>query len=118
MSEKVERFNFRMTASELENLKINAKQRGISVSAYIRDTAVYKNSITSKEEFVIKKEYLNEIRRLIYEINRIGNNINQIVKSYNSEFYDYSDKEKLNAFLNEIIKIEKDILDMEERLWQ
>lgn len=112
-------FIFRMTTKEFEQLKHNARQRGISVSAYIRDTALHQNSITKdKEGFALKRKYIQECNNLNYEINRVGNNINQIVKDYNSEFYSYSEKEQLKLLLNKIIELQKNVIDTGECLWQ
>lgn len=119
MAEKIRTFEFRMSDKEFEQLKSNAKQRGISISAYIRETAIHQNGIVkNRNDFMLKKEFIQECNRLNYEINRVGNNINQIVKDYNSEFYSYSEKEKLKSLLNEIIELEKNITNMEKKLWQ
>lgn len=121
MADKVENFYFRMTENEYQELKDKAYKRGISVSEYLRQAAIYNRGDSDaccKDEFILKREYVNELSRLNYEINRVGNNINQIVKDYNSEFYNYADKHKLAELLNEIISLEKSIISMEEKLWQ
>ena len=42
------------------------------------------------------------MKSLINEVNHIGVNINQIVKSYNSGFYRQEDKELLTAYLKKL----------------
>ena len=42
------------------------------------------------------------LKSLINEVNHIGVNINQIVKSYNSGFYRQEDKELLTAYLKKL----------------
>ena len=51
-----------------------------------------------------KIEQKIELQRLTFEINKIGVNINQIVKNNNSKFYSESDKEKLNFLIYEVIE--------------
>lgn len=51
-----------------------------------------------------KKERRMELQRLTFEINKIGVNINQIVKNNNSKFYSEGDKEKLGFLLYEIFE--------------
>ena len=50
------------------------------------------------------KDILKELNNLRWEINKIGVNINQIVKHYNSSFYSQADK---RAMMNNLIKINK-----------
>lgn len=52
----------------------------------------------AKDDFLLRKKY-------IYEINKIGNNINQIVKNNNAEFYSEYEKKKLFALMQEIKNI-------------
>lgn len=122
MADKVENFYFRMTEEEYKKLKENASQKGISVSEYIRQVAIHgihgNASVLNKDDYMLKRQYVQECNHLNYEINRVGNNINQIVKDYNSEFYSYADKKKLTELLNKIISLEEKVISMEEFLWQ
>lgn len=52
----------------------------------------------SKEHFILN-------RKLIYEINHIGNNINQITKNYNSCLYSKLDREELFLLMQKIYKL-------------
>ena len=70
----------RMSTRDKSELMRCAKVRGISMSELIRDSVIHPPQIT-------RSEY-NELRRLIlYDIRKIGNNINQIAKKYNEYAY-------------------------------
>jgi len=47
-------------------------------------------------------ELRKDCKRLINEINRIGNNINQIVHRHNANWYQTGDKERLIAYMKKI----------------
>ena len=57
-------------------------------------------------------EKRQEMQKLIYEINKIGVNINQIVKDHNSKIYSIGDKEKLNFLLEQVIEKLENIKNM------
>ena len=44
------------------------------------------------------------LKELINEINHIGNNINQIVKNHNAQFYSADDKTRLFAYMKKLNK--------------
>jgi len=70
---------------EKEEIKNLAEEKGLTISEYIRRVAAKPPAIT-------RKEYNDEIARAIYEIHKIGVNINQIAKKYNeNEFKEPSD---------------------------
>lgn len=54
--------------------------------------------VQTQEEFLLKKQ-------LVYEINRIGNNINQIVKNVNSHYYSDYEKKKLFAMMKKVAEL-------------
>lgn len=54
--------------------------------------------IETKESFLLRKQ-------LIYEVNAIGKNVNQIVHNFNSEFYNDYEKKELFAMLNKLMEI-------------
>jgi hypothetical protein len=57
-----------------------------------------------------EKEKFNDIRALTYELNRIGNNINQVAKLCNeTKKVDYRDIEILRSKLDEIYKAIKPV---------
>lgn len=98
MERKIHR-NFRITPEQLQHLE---KQSEGNHSMYIRkliDEDMGRNHrVYTKEEFLVKKQ-------LVYEINRIGNNINQIVKNVNMNFYSEYEKKKLFAMMKKILKL-------------
>lgn len=65
----------RLTASEAQKLHADAKRCGLSRSAYLRRLI---------KKTPIKVRPTEAIRDLYTEINRIGNNINQIARSVNA----------------------------------
>lgn len=75
---------------------------GIKYSEYIRrliDEDMGKTvSVQTQEEFLAKKQ-------LAYEINRIGNNINQIVRNVNMHYYTEYEKKKLFAMMQKIMEL-------------
>ncbi len=92
-------FKFRLDENTDSIIRKKAKEKGISISLYLRGI------IMTEEKKVIDKEQLLVYKELIYEINRIGNNINQIVKNNNSKLYSENDKKELAAGMEEIKKL-------------
>lgn len=94
---------FRMTEKEARELQLNARQRGLKESAYIRLLLSQK-----------PKDY-PEIRillaELINEVNAIGNNINQITRNYNSKLYRKSDRELLTAYMKKLNLLVKEAVE-------
>lgn len=65
-----------------------------------------------KEHRVYTKEEFQARKELVYEINRIGNNINQIVKNANMKFYSEYEKKKLFAMMKKLLEM---LEEQEER---
>ena len=87
----------RMSPRDKRELMRCAKARGISMSELIRDSVIHPPQIT-------RSEY-NELRRLIlYDIRKIGNNINQIAKKYNEYAYVEPSLELMSQ-MNKIIEL-------------
>lgn len=63
--------------SEAEQIKENAKKRGITTSEFLRRTAL---SI----ELPKTKKQECDLKQLIYEVNKIGINLNQIARYVNT----------------------------------
>lgn len=101
MERKIHR-NFRITPEQLQHLEKQSERYNGNHSQYIRkllDEDMGKNhGAYTKEEFLVKKQ-------LIYEINRIGNNINQIVKNVNMNFYSDYEKKKLFAMMKKLLEL-------------
>lgn len=86
----------RLTEEQDELLMRKAREAGMddNISAYIR--YLITNSPADRPEIS------HELRKLRYELSKIGTNINQITKSYNSAFYDYRDKARLMEYMEEV----------------
>ena len=67
---------FRMTENEKKALQLQAKEYQMNMSDYIRKVAARPPDVT-------KDEYETSIQKTIYEIHKIGVNVNQIAKKYN-----------------------------------
>ncbi|MBP3488821.1 MAG: MobC family plasmid mobilization relaxosome protein [Roseburia sp.] len=94
--------NVRITQAQWEHTKSRCEMYGIKYSEYIRrliDEDMGKTvSVQTQEEFLAKKQ-------LAYEINRIGNNINQIVRNVNMHYYTEYEKKKLFAMMQKIMEL-------------
>ena len=94
-------FHFFLSEQEAELFEKKTKELGISKSQYIRNCILYGSTV--------KKTLLSDERadRIIYEMNRIGNNINQIARFVNKEHTvgsdDYERIQNLVDALNELL---------------
>lgn len=77
---RTEIVKLRLTPAEKEQIRKQAEKEHITVSDYIRRVAASPPEIT-------RKEYNEAIEKTIYEIHKIGTNINQIAKKYNEYQY-------------------------------
>lgn len=84
-------------------LKEKAKQAGMSDSAYIRFLISQKPG----DHVQIRKL----LKDLISEVNYIGHNINQIVKSYHEHFYRKEDKTRLFAYMRKLLETVNEAVD-------
>ncbi len=93
---------FRITEEQEKHMETQCERYGINASEYIRrliDADRGKQiSVPTQEEFLIKKQ-------MVYEVNRIGNNINQIVKNVNMHYYTEYEKKKLFAFMKKLVEL-------------
>ena len=94
--------NVRITEEQAQHLEKVCGIYGINLSEYVRrliDADIGKEiSTQTQQEYLVKKE-------MIYEINRIGNNINQIVKNINMHYYTEHEKKKLFAMMQRIMRL-------------
>lgn len=96
----------RLSEKEYQEVSASAKKAGLSLSAFIRKSIFEKEIvIRDRESIIIMKKTGALLNQLIYEIHKIGTNINQIVHNYNSEFYSERDKANLIQLLDKIIDI-------------
>lgn len=73
----------RLNDSELKKIVAEADEQGVDLSKYVR----YK-LLADSEKSKYNTTYISCIRQLVYEINRIGNNVNQIAYQMNVLRYD------------------------------
>lgn len=76
MAERTRRCEIRFTESEYRSLTAKAEKAGISVSTLIRK---------SVDECEVKAAPPADLHKLIWEIRRVGNNIDQILMIANSK---------------------------------
>lgn len=102
------RKHFKLTEESAKLLAERSKAENMNESEYIRYL------LLSQSEHPRSKELELEIMRLRNEINKIGLNINQIVKNSNSHIYREDDKidligymEKISTLLNDFIQHRK-----------
>ena len=85
---------FRVSEQERDEIRRQAKANKMTESAYLR--------LLVSQKPKDHPEVRQLLKSLINEVNHIGVNINQIVKSYNSGFYRQEDKELLTAYLKKL----------------
>ena len=97
---KAYNLHVRITEEQLTYLSSQCQIYGVNCSVYVRRLldAQQGKAVPGQTQ----EEYLQK-KQLIYEINRIGNNINEIVKSAHMEFYSEAEKKKLFAMMTKII---------------
>ena len=84
----------RITQKQKEQLEKNAAASGMKLSAYVR-SCIEGKEVMAKDNYLVLKELINEI-------NKIGININQIAKTFNSGFFSESEKRKLFALMKKL----------------
>lgn len=100
---KTVRLNFRVTEDESVYIQNLAKDSGKSISEVIRQ--LIRSSMENKSTTFEPKEHFLLNKQLIYEINRIGNNINQIAKNNNAHYYTPNEKKLLMEMMAEIERL-------------
>jgi hypothetical protein len=94
--ENVIRKHFKLTEETAKLLAERSKAENMNESEYIRYL------LLNQSEHPRSRELEVEVMRLRNEINKIGGNINQIVKNNNSHMYRDDDKIKLKQNMCEI----------------
>lgn len=90
------RKHFKLTEETAKLLAERSKAENMNESEYIRYL------LLSQSEYPRSRELELEIMRLRNEINKIGLNINQIVKNNNSHIYNEDDKVELNVQMSKL----------------
>ena len=96
--------SFRLTKEQEEYLDKNCQSLGITSSAYIRGLLDERRKKQPKL-LELTREEREYHARIISEVNRIGVNINQIVKNVNSFFYSRREKEELYQLLEQVYQL-------------
>ena len=95
-SENVIRKHFKLTEETARILTERSKAENMNESEYIR------YMLLNQSEHPRSRELELETMRLRNEINKIGLNINQLVKKNNSHMYSEGDRIKLYKYMDEI----------------
>ena len=102
--ENVIRKHFKLTEETAKLLAERSKAENMNESEYIRYL------LLNQSENPRRKELELEVMRLRNEINKIGVNINQIVKNNNLYIYNGEEKRQLKKYLEEIVMLQKMML--------
>ena len=104
--EHVIRKHFKLTEETAKLLEERSKDENMNESEYIRYL------LLNQSGHPRSRELEHEVMRLRNEINKIGGNINQIVKNNNSHLYRESDKINLIKYMEEINELIKELVIM------
>ncbi len=99
------RKHFKLTEETAKLLAERSKAESMNESEYIRYL------LLNQSEHQRNRELELEIMRLRNEINKIGLNINQIVKNNNSHIYSKDDKIELKSQINKVADLMECILE-------
>lgn len=91
----------RLTTAEYEKLNEMAKERGVLRSAFLRSLLF--------DTLPPRKDVADALQQTNYEINRVGNCINQIAHKWNADGGDGKDIKPLEAHMAMIYKTLRDI---------
>ncbi|MGM0322522.1 hypothetical protein IGI82_003722 [Enterococcus sp. AZ067] len=104
-----------VTPEERKQIIMNKQVAGLgTMSNYIRLMAL--NGRVIKIDFTSLKESLAETGKYVYELNKIGNNINQIAHKLNQT--DIVEKEDVEYLVSEFVKIQSNYIKAQEVLLQ
>lgn len=98
------RKHFKLTEETAKLLVERSKEENMNESEYIRYLLLNQSDHPRSRELEL------EIMRLRNEINKIGLNVNQIVKNSNSHMYREADKIQLKKYMEEIVLLQKTII--------
>ena len=94
MSGRNDRISVRVTKEEKKKLQEMAQEYGVTESEFLRRQIRQRPSDYPEIKILMG--------HLINEVNRVGVNINQIVKRNHAGFYDEMDKVRLEAYMRKI----------------
>ena len=97
MSGRNDIISFRVTREEKKKLQEMAQEYGVTESEFLRRQIRQRPSDYPEIKILMG--------HLINEVNRVGVNINQIVKRNNADFYDEMDKVRLEAYMRKLCDV-------------
>ncbi|MDO0896268.1 MULTISPECIES: plasmid mobilization protein [Enterococcus] len=104
-----------VTDDEKEQIRKNMQTSGLStLTNYVRLMAL--NGRVIKIDFSTLKESLSETGQYVYELNKIGNNLNQIAHKLNQT--DIVEQEDVEYLVSEFVKIQSNYVKAQEVLLQ
>jgi len=96
-------------AADYKKIQDKAKEENLKLSGYLKKI-LFQNNLISEISKKRKKKYKPINQKLLYELNRIGINLNQIVKKINKEneldYLIFSEIETIKQDIKEILKKE------------
>lgn len=95
--------SLRLTEQEAKVLADKSKKMNMSEASYLRLLITQKPNDYPEIRKLLKK--------LIYEINHIGVNVNQIVHHHNYELYSEKDREQLIAYMRKLNNAVKEVAE-------
>ena len=106
MSEKMKQIKVFFLPTDLEKLKQKSAEQNLTMSEYIRKSvnAKIENAPSPKQ----KKVYRSTDPKLLFELNKIGVNLNQIAKQFNAKKDDISNI----TILKELVGLEKKLNEL------
>lgn len=98
---------FRLTDDELSVIREGSEKAGMTFSAFVRSKVLEPDRVLQRDS---EKKKL--FRDHIYEINRIGNNVNQVARVVNSkQFASSTDLKTIIEYLRKIEKLERELME-------
>lgn len=115
MAEKKDNYNhviaFRVDDATIEYLNKLEEESGLRQSTVIR--MILENAKDNSTVNLTSKTDYQSMKELVREVNKIGININQIVRSANEHFYTKYEKKKLFAMMEKINEMITKQFDLE-----
>ena len=102
--QKTVRITVRLEPEMARQVVRKACERDMTPSAYLR--------MLANQKPIDYPEIREQLNKLITEVNRIGVNINQIVKNHNSSLYSNMDKKNLSAYMQKLNLTLKEVVSI------
>ena len=103
------RITVRFTETEFSIIKTAAKQANMSLASYVR-TQVLKGKVQTKIEIVAD---VPEIKKLLAEFGKIGSNLNQIAKYFNTGgIRSLAIEDEIHQCIADLFQLRKKVLEM------